>query len=193
MRPHNGGVVSDTIAHEAGTHMEWAVPRATPLLNPDASLGAVVLKDGRVIIVHPYGRSGLNKLAISISYDGGENYDSALLIESKETRFLRADAVECDDPELPGETDRAEFGSPSIIQSPSDGRIHIVYTYSYAGSGGRCVGRENLKHVVIDPCKIGDPSSYPRDCSLKLVDSAEDSAAIINVHDEDVHTDPVGK
>ena len=51
--------------------------------------------------------------------------------------------------ELENQTGNLEFSYPSVIQTP-DGMVHVVYTYL----------RESVKHVVIDPSKIGNDLNF---------------------------------
>ena len=46
-----------------------------------------------------------------------------------------------------------EFSYPSMILG-QDGRVHIVYTWSDKKVVPQKSGRENIKHVVIDPAKF---------------------------------------
>jgi predicted neuraminidase len=48
---------------------------------------------------------------------------------------------------------RLEFSYPTIIEA-EDGLVHVTYTYSYFGFMKLCSGRENIKHVVIDPARL---------------------------------------
>eukprot|EP00951_Prasinocladus_malaysianus_P024905 scaffold216502_cov45-Prasinocladus_malaysianus.AAC.1 len=79
-----------------------------------------------------------------MSYDHGETYEEAALLERNFEEYLRVD--ECWHPDDPNERDTAEYSYPYLIQSNFDGMVHVTYTYSYYGSGGKCTGRENVKH-----------------------------------------------
>lgn len=48
---------------------------------------------------------------------------------------------------------RPEYSYPAIIQA-ADGLVHITYTYSYNGAMRKCSGRENIKHVILDPARL---------------------------------------
>mmetsp|Transcript_34074 Transcript_34074/g.96582 ORF Transcript_34074/g.96582 Transcript_34074/m.96582 type:complete len:494 (+) Transcript_34074:500-1981(+) len=142
----------------------WQRPVATKLRSPNSGLCGVTLADGRVVVVHNRG-VGVNRhvLAVSISNDSGAHYSTAVLLEDARQTYERVE--ECKAKGQRRHWDRPEFSYPTIIQSPTDGLLHITYTFSYFGSGGHCTGRENIKHVVLDPCKLGNPSRAPRPCA----------------------------
>lgn len=102
----------------------WSHMRQTALPNPSSGIDAVMLKDGRALLVYnhnkgpsPNGRSPLN---IAVSTDG-KSWKAALVLEH-----------------LPG-----EYSYPAAIQT-SDGLVHITYTWK----------RQRIKHVVINPNKL---------------------------------------
>lgn len=102
----------------------WSRMEATPLPNPSSGVDAVMLKDGRALIVYnhatgesPYGR---NRLNVAVS-ENGKRWKAALVLEDQ-----------------PG-----EYSYPAVIQT-SDGLVHITYTWK----------RERIKHVVIDPRRL---------------------------------------
>ena len=79
--------------------------RVTEVVNPNSGIDAVMLKDGRAVLVYndtPKGRSPLN-VATSTN---GQDWKKALALESG-----------------PG-----EFSYPAVIQA-SDGRVHVTYTW----------------------------------------------------------------
>ena len=127
----------------------WERPYLTDVETWPSGTGlhAIAIADGRIVMVHNT-RKGRGELVVSVSEDKGDSYRQVLVLESDDTEYLRTE--ECVDPDDPDETDQNEFSYPTLIQSRYDSRIHIVYTYSYFGSGGRCMGRENIKHVVLD-------------------------------------------
>lgn len=135
--------------------LSYSSPTRSDIQSPNAGLSAITLTDGRVAVVHNRGGER-NVLALSLSYDHGESYDLALTLEYERARF--GSPPECGDS---NEREYAEFSYPTIVQSAHNGALHVTYTYSYYGSGGRCVGRENIKHVVLDPCLVGDPLRAP--------------------------------
>jgi Predicted neuraminidase (sialidase) len=102
----------------------WSRLQATALPNPSSGIDAVMLKDGRALLVYnhhtgpsPYGRSPLN---IAVSADG-KIWKAALILEDQ-----------------PG-----EYSYPAVIQT-TDGLVHIAYTWK----------RQRIKHVVIDPDQL---------------------------------------
>lgn len=105
----------------------WSPMRLLDLPNPNSGIDAVVLADGRSLVVYnptAHGAQwwdGRSQLAVAISNDG-EHWRKVLDLES-----------------TPG----AEFSYPSVIQT-SDGLVHVVYTWK----------RRRIKHVVIDPQKL---------------------------------------
>mmetsp|Transcript_13414 Transcript_13414/g.38074 ORF Transcript_13414/g.38074 Transcript_13414/m.38074 type:complete len:483 (-) Transcript_13414:253-1701(-) len=142
----------------------WERVSSKGLDSPNAGLDAITLQDGRVLIAHNGGRSGRHKLVLSMSYDSeGEEYTTVAVLEDDDEEYTRED--ECKDPDDPNARDDPEYSYPSLLQT-SDGMLHVTYTFSYFGSGGGCTGRENIKHVVIDPCQLGDAKRAPRPCVL---------------------------
>lgn len=82
----------------------WSPMQMTTLINPNSGVDAVMLKDGRALLVynHSKGRSPLN---VAVSADG-RLWQAALTLESQ-----------------PG-----EYSYPAVIQT-SDGLVHITYTW----------------------------------------------------------------
>lgn len=160
MRTHTENEVATAYSDDQG--VTWKGLGLTGVGSPNAGVDAIRLTDGRVVLVHntPLGRRAL---AVSMSYDFGESYEQVALLENEEKNFKRVG--ECILRDIPDETDGPEFSYPTIIQSPSDGLLHITYTFTYYGSGGRCSGRENVKHIILDPCHLGDVSRAPMTCA----------------------------
>lgn len=108
----------------------WSPMRLLDLPNPNSGIDAVVLADGRSLIVYNptlHGTQwwdGRGQLSVAIS-DDGERWRKVLDLEN-----------------TPG----AEFSYPAVIQA-RDGLVHVVYTWK----------RQRIKHVVIDPRKLGAP------------------------------------
>ena len=83
----------------------WGPIKPTTLPNPNSAIDAVMLKDGRALLVYnhaPHGRSPLN---VAISKDG-KRWQAALVLENE-----------------PG-----EYSYPAVIQT-SDGLVHATYTW----------------------------------------------------------------
>jgi len=83
----------------------FSAMRATSLANPNSGIDAVMLKDGRALLVYndtPKGRSPLN---VAVSSDG-QQWKNVLSLESE-----------------PG-----EYSYPAVIQT-SDGLVHATYTW----------------------------------------------------------------
>mmetsp|Transcript_14876 Transcript_14876/g.41819 ORF Transcript_14876/g.41819 Transcript_14876/m.41819 type:complete len:463 (-) Transcript_14876:67-1455(-) len=160
LRPHNTGMVAASYSTD-GVH--WSPARNTTLPNPNAGLDAVGLKDGRVLAVYnpvPRGMNGTGRheLAVAMSADGGFSWRRVMTLENRPEELPVPDICchehsKSDRSLCTREFKRAEYSYPSVIQA-HDGMVHVVYTYSYGASKPPCAGRENLKHVIIDPSAI---------------------------------------
>lgn len=83
----------------------WSAMKATSLPNPSAGIDAVVLKDGRLLLVYNHTENARSPLNVAVSSDG-KLWKSALAIEDQ-----------------PG-----EYSYPAVIQT-RDGLVHITYTW----------------------------------------------------------------
>lgn len=100
----------------------WNSWSPTELPNPDSGTDAVMLADGRALLVYNHTTSdGRDRdyLNVALSEDG-EKWHTAYVLENQKGDY--------------------EFSYPAVIQT-SDGLVHITYTWN----------RENIKHVVLDP------------------------------------------
>jgi len=99
----------------------WGKMGPIELPNPDAGTDAVMLNDGRALLVynHSTGSDGRDRefLNVAVSRDG-KKWQAALVLENQE----------------------GEYSYPAVIQT-SDGLVHVTYTWK----------RERIKHVVLDP------------------------------------------
>jgi predicted neuraminidase len=96
-------VIVESWSHDGGK--TWDPPAATKLPNPNSGIDAVVLKDGRSVLVYndtPAGRSPLN---VAVSADGKTWLPGPVL-----------------------ESEPGEYSYPAVIQT-SDGLIHVTYTW----------------------------------------------------------------
>lgn len=82
----------------------WTAMKATVLPNPSAGIDAVVLKDGRALLVYNHARSR-SPLNIAVSIDG-KSWCAALILEDQ-----------------PG-----EYSYPAVIQT-ADQLVHVTYTW----------------------------------------------------------------
>jgi predicted neuraminidase len=83
----------------------WSAMKSTVLPNPSAGIDAVMLKDGRALLVYNHDEKGRNKLNVAISSDG-KTWKAAMKLEDQ-----------------PGES-----SYPAVIQT-SDGLVHVTYTW----------------------------------------------------------------
>ena len=120
--------IFSTWSRDGGRH--WSPLRLLDLPNPNSGIDAVVLADGRSLIVYNptlHGAQwwdGRGQLSIAVSNDG-EHWRKVLDLE-----------------DTPG----AEFSYPAVIQT-TDGLVHVVYTWK----------RQRIRHIVIDPRKLSAP------------------------------------
>ena len=83
----------------------WDRMRPLDLPNPDSGIDAVMLADGRALLVYNHTRHGRTPLNLALSRDG--------------VLWQRSHVLE----DAPG-----EYSYPAVIQA-ADGRIHITYTW----------------------------------------------------------------
>ncbi len=98
------GVVTECWSEDKG--FTWHRMTSTGLPNPNSAIDALMLHDGRSLLVFNPTTSGRGVLSLAMSKDG-RFWNSAVELENS-----------------PGE----EFSYPAIVQS-SDGRLHITYTW----------------------------------------------------------------
>ena len=103
VRTQNRGVIGECWSPDAGK--TWEPMRATALPNPNSGLDAVMLRDGRALLIYNHTPKGRTPLNLAFSRDG-VNWQPALVLESE-----------------PG-----EYSYPAIIQT-ADGLIHATYTW----------------------------------------------------------------
>jgi predicted neuraminidase len=83
----------------------WTAMQATQLPNPNSGIDAVMLKDGRALLVYNHTEKGRSPLNVAVSGDG-KTWQSALVLEDQ-----------------PG-----EYSYPAVIQT-ADRLVHITYTW----------------------------------------------------------------
>jgi predicted neuraminidase len=83
----------------------WSAMTATSLPNPNSGIDAVMLKDGRGLVVYNHTQKGRSPLNVAISSDG-KLWNAALVLEDQ-----------------PG-----EYSYPAVIQT-TEGLVHITYTW----------------------------------------------------------------
>lgn len=88
-----------------GDWKTWSPMKATALPNPNSGIDAVMLRDGRALLVYNHTRHGRSPLNVAVSADG-KTWRAALVLEN-----------------LPG-----EYSYPAVIQS-RDGLVHLTYTW----------------------------------------------------------------
>jgi predicted neuraminidase len=97
------GKIAESWSQDGGN--TWSAMKTAPLPNPDSGIDAVMLKDGRALVVYNHTETGRSPLNVALSADGN-TWGAALVLESQ-----------------PG-----EYSYPSVIQS-ADGLVHITYTW----------------------------------------------------------------
>ena len=88
--------------------MTWSPLAVTDLPHPNAGFEAILLQDGRLLMIYNDSESERDTLAVSLSEDRGKTW--------QHTRHLEA---------TPGE----RFDYPSIVQG-KDGTLHAAYSYN---------------------------------------------------------------
>ena len=90
-----------------GDWKTWLAPVRTTLPNPNSAIDAVMLKDGRALLVYNHSSTSRSMLNVGVSSDG-EHWQAALVLEDQ-----------------PGDL---EFSYPAVIQT-ADGLVHATYTW----------------------------------------------------------------
>ncbi len=122
-------VVAETWSRDGGR--TWTPVAKTSLPNPNSGIDAVMLQDGRALLVYNPDAGSRATIGIAVSRDG------------KDWRHVQD--LESTTAAGNGALDRnpGELSYPAVIQS-KDGRIHITYTWK----------REKIRHVVVDTSRL---------------------------------------
>lgn len=88
-----------------GDWRNWSPAKPTMLPNPNSAVDAVMLKDGRGLLVYNHTTNARSPMNVAVSTDG-ETWQAALVLED----------------------DSGEYSYPAVIQS-KDGLVHITYTW----------------------------------------------------------------
>ena len=88
-----------------GDWKDWSAPTPMSLPNPNSAIDAVILKDGRALLVYNHASTSRSALNVAVSSDG-KHWQAALVLENE-----------------PG-----EFSYPAVIQA-RDGLVHATYTW----------------------------------------------------------------
>lgn len=97
------GIITDSWSTNKG--LTWSPMARTTLPNPNSAIDAVMLRDGRALLVYNHSMDDRKMLNIAVSADG-KSWQSGLTLENE-----------------PG-----EFSYPAVIQT-SDGLVHVTYTW----------------------------------------------------------------
>lgn len=98
------GVITECWSGDGG--LSWSTMAATDLPNPDSGIDAVMLQDGRALLVYNRSNRGRSPLNVAVSCDG-RDWEDVLVLEDE-----------------PG-----EFSYPAVILD-RNGRAHIAYTWN---------------------------------------------------------------
>ena len=84
----------------------WTPLAPTDLPNPDSGIDAVMLADGRALLVYNHSHTGRTPLNLAIS-DDGRSWSALAILENQ-----------------PG-----EYSYPAIVQG-AEGMVHVTYTWN---------------------------------------------------------------
>lgn len=90
----------------SGEGKNWSRVIRSDLPNPNSALDAVMLKDGRALLVYNHTSVGRSPLNVAVS-QGGREWMAAAILEHEPS---------------------AEFSYPAVIQT-ADGLVHVTYTW----------------------------------------------------------------
>jgi predicted neuraminidase len=97
------GKITESWSPDSGK--TWSAMGTTMLPNPSSGIDAVMLKDGRALVVYNHTEKGRSPLNVAVSSDG-KVWKAALVLENQ-----------------PG-----EYSYPAVIQT-ADGLVHVTYTW----------------------------------------------------------------
>jgi len=123
------GVIAMTWSSDQGT--TWTPLADAALPNPNSGIDAVTLADGRLLLVYNHATNASGRA-------NGPRYPLDVAISRDGLRWEHVLVLE-DEPLRDG------YAYPAVIQT-SDGLVHVTYTWD----------RKTIKHVVIDPAKLGE-------------------------------------
>ena len=89
-----------------GDLRRWSNLRRSSLPNPNSAIDAVMLSDGRGLLVYNPGSANRYQLAVAISRNGSD-WEPVLMLENDS---------------------KGEYSYPAVIQDPS-GTVHVSYTW----------------------------------------------------------------
>lgn len=95
--------IVESWSHDGGH--AWDPCVATTLPNPNSGIDAVMLKDGRAILIYNHSTTGRTPLNVAVS-DDGKTWKAGPALEN----------------------DPGEYSYPAVIQT-SDGLVHVTYTW----------------------------------------------------------------
>lgn len=98
-------VITESWSNDDGER--WSRMMATGLPNPNSGLDAVMLRDGRALLVYNHTTEGRDRLNVAVSSDG-KKWFAAMGLEDQVG---------------------GEFSYPAVIQTAT-GRVHITYTWN---------------------------------------------------------------
>ncbi|MBS0586195.1 MAG: exo-alpha-sialidase [Verrucomicrobia bacterium] len=104
-RSHQIGYICTAESNDAG--LTWSSATPTDLPNPNSSVDAINLSDGRILLVYNHSKENRYPLNVALSCDGGKSWDMKVVLESE-----------------PG-----EFSYPCVIET-KDKLVHISYTWN---------------------------------------------------------------
>ena len=107
--------------------MTWSAVTTTDLPHPDAGIEAILLQDGRLLMVYNDSEKERDRLAVSVSEDRGKSWAHTRHLENTPARIMDRD------------TGGQRFDYPSIVQG-KDGTLHATYSYN----------TETIKYVRFD-------------------------------------------
>ncbi len=112
----------------------WSLAAPIDLPNPNASVEAIVLQDGRWVLAFNDSPTDRHSLALAMSPDEGRSWPWQRRLEN-----------------TPG----GQFHYPSLIQA-RDGQLHLTYTFQPGSPAAR-----SIKHVTLHPDWIKSPAGEP--------------------------------
>ena len=102
----------------------WSVAAPIELPNPNASVAALTLSDGRWLLLYNDSETSRNTLMLALSENEGKTWKWQRHLEQEQS---------------------GQFHYPTIIEG-ENGRVHITYTYQPPGNVGK-----SIKHIELDP------------------------------------------